>query len=373
MRRVLLVFAVSIVLFFAGLPALLDRALNRVAGTPAPAPSARAQALFATLRVADLHADPLLWQRDLVAAALARSGGSAAARVGQRRVAGLRRRDADRRSARTSSATRADAPDQITLLAVLQRWPRATWTSRLARALHQAREARRAGGGLARPLVVVRTAADLRALPRRARAPRPRARRGAARHRGRAGARRHGSRISIVLFGAGIRMIGLAHFFDNAFAGSSAGVAQHGLTPLGRELVPRMEALGVAVDLAHVSPASIDDVLALATEPVVVSHGGLQSVCPGPRNLTDAQSRGIAATGGVIGIGYFEGTACGTVTGPHRALDPRRDAIWSASSTWRSAPISTAPSRPPSTPPRLDAIVDGAARRGLHARTRSAR
>jgi microsomal dipeptidase-like Zn-dependent dipeptidase len=107
-------------------------------------------------------------------------------------------------------------------------------------------------------------------------------------------------------------MIGLAHFTDNAVAGSSAGAEKHGLTDLGREVVQRMESLGIAIDLAHASPAAIDDVLAIAKEPLVVSHGGLQSVCPGPRNLSDDHVRAIAATGGVIGIGFFEGTACGT-------------------------------------------------------------
>jgi microsomal dipeptidase-like Zn-dependent dipeptidase len=114
------------------------------------------------------------------------------------------------------------------------------------------------------------------------------------------------------LFAADVRMIGLAHFFDNEVAGSSAGVAQHGLTPLGREVVLRMQALGIAVDLAHVSPAAVSDALELATEPVVVSHTGVQATCPGPRNLSDEQIRGIAATGGVIGIAYFQEAVCGT-------------------------------------------------------------
>jgi microsomal dipeptidase-like Zn-dependent dipeptidase len=73
-----------------------------------------------------------------------------------------------------------------------------------------------------------------------------------------------------------------------------------------------MELLGIAVDLAHVSPAAIDDVLAIATKPLVVSHGGLQSVCPGPRTLSADPVRAIAASGGVIGIGYFRETSCGT-------------------------------------------------------------
>jgi microsomal dipeptidase-like Zn-dependent dipeptidase len=73
-----------------------------------------------------------------------------------------------------------------------------------------------------------------------------------------------------------------------------------------------MQELGVAVDLAHVAPAAVADALALATKPVVVSHTGVQATCPGPRNLSDAQLRAIAANGGVIGIAYFEGAVCGT-------------------------------------------------------------
>ena len=110
-------------------------------------------------------------------------------------------------------------------------------------------------------------------------------------------------------------MIGLAHFFDNPVAGSSAGVEKHGLTPLGREVVARMQALGIAIDLAHVSPASVTDALALATEPVVVSHTGVRPPAPGRATSPTSRSRGVAATGGVIGIGYFESAVCGTDAG----------------------------------------------------------
>ena len=59
------------------------------------------------------------------------------------------------------------------------------------------------------------------------------------------------------------------------------------------------------IDLAHASSATVDDVLAMATRPVVVSHGGLRSAFESVRNLPDEQVRGIAATGGVIGIGFW--------------------------------------------------------------------
>ncbi|MEZ4292124.1 MAG: membrane dipeptidase [Myxococcota bacterium] len=114
------------------------------------------------------------------------------------------------------------------------------------------------------------------------------------------------------LFDAGYRMIGLAHFFDNDYAGSAHGVAKGGLTALGRRTIREMESLGVVVDLAHLSPAAIDDVLAIVTKPVVSSHGGVRGTCDNQRNLSDDQIRRIAATGGVVGIGYWATAVCGT-------------------------------------------------------------
>jgi microsomal dipeptidase-like Zn-dependent dipeptidase len=112
------------------------------------------------------------------------------------------------------------------------------------------------------------------------------------------------------LHAAGFRMMGLAHFTDNAVAGSAHGLHKQGLTPLGRRLIPRMEALGITIDLAHASPAAMADTLALATKPLVVSHGGAEGNCRGPRNLPDDTLRRIAANGGVIGIGFWEGAIC---------------------------------------------------------------
>jgi microsomal dipeptidase-like Zn-dependent dipeptidase len=118
--------------------------------------------------------------------------------------------------------------------------------------------------------------------------------------------------VLMELHSAGFRMMGLAHHFDNEVAGSAHGVEKYGLTELGRKLVPRMEALGITIDLAHASPAAIGDVLSLATNPVVVSHGGVQGTCPGQRNLSDKQLRSIANNGGVIGIGFWEAAICNT-------------------------------------------------------------
>ena len=106
-------------------------------------------------------------------------------------------------------------------------------------------------------------------------------------------------------------MMGITHFFDNELGGSSAGSVRGGLTAFGREAVHWMERRRVLVDVAHASPATIDDVLGMATRPVVVSHTGVLGTCPGPRNLSDDQIRRVAATGGVIGIGFWDAAVCG--------------------------------------------------------------
>jgi microsomal dipeptidase-like Zn-dependent dipeptidase len=115
-----------------------------------------------------------------------------------------------------------------------------------------------------------------------------------------------------LLHGVGVRMIGLTHFFDNEYAGSAHGLEKGGLTEKGRELVTRMEKLGIAVDLAHLAPAAVDDVLAMATKPTLISHGGVKATCDNPRNISDEHIRAIAAGGGVVGIGYFDLAVCGT-------------------------------------------------------------
>jgi microsomal dipeptidase-like Zn-dependent dipeptidase len=112
------------------------------------------------------------------------------------------------------------------------------------------------------------------------------------------------------LYDAGFRMAGLTHFFDNELGGSAHGMEKGGLTAFGREVVRRLEEKKMIVDLAHASPKVIDDVLAMAQRPVVVSHTGVQATCPGPRNLTDAHVRAIAENGGLMGIAYFDGAIC---------------------------------------------------------------
>jgi microsomal dipeptidase-like Zn-dependent dipeptidase len=110
---------------------------------------------------------------------------------------------------------------------------------------------------------------------------------------------------------AGYRMIAPVHFFDTEWGASAHGVSKGGLTEAGRALVRRLEESGVVLDLAHASPRTFADALAVSLRPVVVSHTGVRGTCDNVRNLSDEQLRGIARTGGVVGIGYWDTAVCG--------------------------------------------------------------
>jgi microsomal dipeptidase-like Zn-dependent dipeptidase len=114
-----------------------------------------------------------------------------------------------------------------------------------------------------------------------------------------------------VLFDAGFRMMSPSHFFDTEMGGSAHGIEKYGLTEKGREMIRRMEAKGMLVDVAHASPKVMEDVLQIATKPVVVSHTGVKGTCDNQRNLSDEQLRAIAKTGGIIGIGFWDTAVCG--------------------------------------------------------------
>ncbi|HEX3851684.1 MAG TPA: membrane dipeptidase, partial [Polyangiaceae bacterium] len=115
---------------------------------------------------------------------------------------------------------------------------------------------------------------------------------------------------SLVTWAArGLRIVGLVHTYANELASSSGDVEPKafGLTELGRAFVRRAFALGLIVDVSHASDRAVADVLALAKEThgvVVATHSNARALADHPRNLTDEQLRGIAETGGVIGVNF---------------------------------------------------------------------
>ena len=304
---VILVVAVGLVFFV--LPAQLEKRLNVAINPPPYRASERAVKLHKQLLICDLHADSLLWDRDLMERGtrghvdiprLIEGGVALQAFTVVTKTPYVWKMNIERND---------DSGDNITLVALMERWPTATWNSLTQRALYQARKlhdvAARSGGSF----VIINTSADLSSyLARRAREPGI-----TAGFLGIEGAHALDGKLENIdsLFDAGFRMMAPTHFFDNDIGGSAHGVEKGGLTEKGKEMVRRMEAKRMTVDLAHASAKTIDDVLAIATRPVVVSHTGVKGTCDNQRNLSDEQLKGIARTGGVIGIGYWDTAVCG--------------------------------------------------------------
>src|SRR5436190_3508901 len=109
-----------------------------------------------------------------------------------------------------------------------------------------------------------------------------------------------------IFYELGVRAIGLTHARRNAAGDGGvfapSGSSRDGLTGFGRDVVRQCEALGVIVDLAHISPAGFEDILAIATKPPIVSHTNARKYYDIERNISDDQIRMIGERRGVIGI-----------------------------------------------------------------------
>ena len=108
------------------------------------------------------------------------------------------------------------------------------------------------------------------------------------------------------LYKEGVRYVTLCHSEDNDICDSCTGQGRWGgLSPLGRELVGEMNAMGMTVDVAHTSNATVRDVLEISEKPVAYTHGCCSSLCSHKRNLPDDLIRGIASRGGVVCMSIF--------------------------------------------------------------------
>ena len=304
----LALLALAAVAFFVLAPGMIERGMNRIDGKPLIPVSDEARALHETLTIVDLHSDTLLWDRDLLDRAerghedVPRMiDGNLALQVFSSVTKTPKGQNYEANSAET---------DNITGLAIAQLQPVRTWTSLLERSLYHGEKLDAAVAEADGRLVKVAQPGDIASLlARRDGASAP-----------------VGAMLSIEglqnlegdlgnldkLHAAGFRMAGLTHFFDNDLAGSMHGIEKGGLTAKGRAAIRRMEALGMIVDVAHCSHACVADILAMARRPVVSSHGGVQATCEVNRNLSDAEIRGVARTGGVIGVGFWDAAVCGT-------------------------------------------------------------
>jgi len=312
MKKALLIIALIallvLVAVFAFVPAQVERGMNRVLNAPPYAASDRAKALHQQLFVADLHADSLLWNRNL----LERSarGHVDVPRLIEGNVALQSFTIVSKTPRSMNIEANHDSTDNVTLLSVVEMWPPRTWASLKERALWQAQKLHEYAANSNGKFTLIQSKSDLESYVAR----RQKEQSITAGFLGIEGAQVLEGKAENVdaMFDAGFRMMAPTHFFDNEIGGSAHGVNKGGLTAVGKEVIQRMEAKKVLVDIAHASSATIDDVLAMATRPVMVSHTGVKGTCNNNRNLSDDQLRRIAKTGGVIGIGHWDTAVCGT-------------------------------------------------------------
>jgi len=257
-RAIFLALIAALLLGDTVLEFVVDQVAQRLNRVSHPGPyeiDEKVATLHRSLFIADLHTDALLWNRDL----LERSphGHLDLPRLREGNVA-LQVFSAVTQIPWGINVHSNPADSDLLLpLVLLQRWPLATWTSPMQRALYQARKLEELVQR-ADDLILVRSRSDLTTLLER---------------------RQHGEQ-------------------------------KGGLTPFGRRIVRRAQDLGMVIDLAHTAPQTIEEIAALTTAPLLVSHTGVQATCDSPRTLSDAHLRAIAGSGGLVGIALFPAAIC---------------------------------------------------------------
>lgn len=302
------VSAIFVASFFLFAPQWIDRLSNQVVGDAGRAPSAEALALHQQLIVGDLHADSALWGRDLLA-----DNGWGQVDLPKLIAGGaaLQMFTTVTKSPRGQNYEHnvTDAPDNITLLGLAQRWPADARNNLLERALLQGERVRSAVA--AHPgFTFIQSQSDLEALLAR----RARGEKAVGALLGTEGAHALDGELDSIerLYAAGFRMVGLQHFFDNRLGGSLHGESQNGLTHFGKRAVRAMQAQGILIDVAHSSEATVHDTLQeTGGAALIVSHTGFNGHCPSPRNISDETMAMIAEADGLIGVGFWADVTCG--------------------------------------------------------------
>ena len=301
---ILIVGSVLVAGVFAG-TRLIEEKYHRVRiQAPYDLPAATAD-LQQRLFVADLHADSLLWGRNLLKRSTV--GHVDIPRLQQAHVSLQAFTVVTTIPRNLNIGLNGPSSDMVRYLAIAEGWPPRTWNSPKERALYQAERLRKFESDSEGTLILLRTRSDLQRFVASGGTHRVAAILGAE------GAQPLEGKLENLneLYDAGFRMMSPTHFTDTDFGGSASGQNRGGLTALGHKWVHLMETKNMLIDLAHASPATVKDVTGIATKPVIVSHTGVRGTCNNNRNLSDDELRSVARTGGVIGLGFWETAICG--------------------------------------------------------------
>ena len=297
----------AVIGFFVFFPAQLEKQPNLLHDSIVPVISEQARTLHGQLFIGDWHSDTLLWKRDLMDKH--DYGHVDIPRLQQGNVA-LQMFTTVTKSpdGLNYEGNSSDASDNITKLALVSLWPTNTWNSLAERALFQASKALELVDEFPQQVSLITSKTDLSEfiIQRQVNPQLLGMLLGTEGSHALDGDLRNIQR----LFDSGFRMMSLQHFFDNKLGGSLHGESGEGLTAFGREAVQQMQSLGIMLDVSHSSEQVVQDVLAISRQPLLVSHTGFYGHCPSPRNISDDLMQQIAAKGGLIAVGYWDGAIC---------------------------------------------------------------
>lgn len=302
---ILAVLVVAAIVFFTFGPKYIDTSMNKVSMSTAGISNGGYDSLTF---IADLHCDMLLWDRDFFSNN--DYGHVDLPRMQQANMAFQAFTIVSKTPRGINIERNSAETDQIGLLSFMQLRPPSTWFSIKARALHQINQlhdfAKQSNGQFR----VIKSKAGLQDFI----SDRIQNKNLTSGMIGIEGAHCLEGDLNNLdeFYQAGVRYIGLAHFFDNEWAGSAHGIDKGGLTKTGKQLIKKMDSLNIIIDLAHSSAKTIDEIFALTQSPVIVSHTGVQAVCNNQRNLSDEHILEIGKRNGLIGIGLWETAVCGT-------------------------------------------------------------
>ncbi len=132
----------------------------------------------------------------------------------------------------------------------------------------------------------------------------------------------------------GVRLMTLTHWTHTDWADASGdpGPVFNGLTEFGKSVVAEMNALGMIVDVSHVSDKTFYDVLAVTKAPVVASHSCCRALSDHFRNLTDDMLKALAKNNGVVGINFSTGFL-------NAGADKKRQAFWEETARKTGLPL----------------------------------
>ena len=309
-KRLLNSFLFLVILLISALmllPAMLDKNMNPVSEHAPFVVSQEAQELHNSLIVGDWHADSALWNRDLKKTY--DYGHADIPRLQAGNVALQMFTTVTKSpSGQNYDSNESGANDNITALAIVQRWPIKTWSSLFERAMYQANKIKDLEKRDPDNFMIIESQYDLGIFLLK-RVNNPKMVGGLI---GTEGSHALDGNLENIerLYENSFRMMSLQHFFDNKLGGSLHGTSGAGLTEFGKQAIDEMQRLDIIIDVSHSSENVVKDVLSISNQPLVISHTGFNGYCESPRNISDSLMIEIAKKGGLIGVGFWDAAVC---------------------------------------------------------------